>query len=210
MNARQVLSLSPVIPVLVIDDGAQAVPLARALLDGGLRVLEVTLRTPAALAAIRAIADQVPDAIVGAGTLLDARDIAAARDAGARFGISPGATAELLHAGRIDDWPFLPGVMTASEIMTARAAGYDALKFFPAEPAGGCAALKAYAGPFPDLRFCPTGGIDEAAAPAYLSLPNVDCVGGSWIAPPALLAQGKWDEIRQRAARAAALRRMSR
>ena len=207
MNARELLALGPVMPVLVIEDSAHAVPLARALFDGGIRVLEVTLRTPAALTAIRAIAAEVPGVVVGAGTLLRAEDVAVARKAGAQFGVSPGATPELLRAGRIDGWPFLPGVLTPSNIMAARDAGYDTLKFFPAESAGGCKAVKAYAGPFPDMRFCPTGGIDERTAPSYLSLPNVDCVGGSWLTPPALLAGGEWEQIRQLALRAAALAR---
>lgn len=205
MNAREMLALGPVMPVLVIEDGAQAVPLARALFEGGVRVLEVTLRSTAALAAIRAIAAEVPGVVVGAGTLRSAADIAAARAAGAQFGVSPGATSELLRAGRIDGWPFLPGVMTPSEIIAAHDAGYDTLKFFPAESAGGWRTVKAYYGPFPDLRFCPTGGIDEKAAPAYLALPNVNCVGGSWLTPSSLTATGDWDAVRRLAERAAAL-----
>lgn len=207
MNARELLELGPVMPVLVIDDAAQAVPLARALVDGGIRVLEVTLRTAAALDAIRAIADAVPDAVVGAGTILNSVDLRNARAAGARFGISPGATAELLRDGAIAGWPFLPGAMTPSEVLAARDAGYDTLKFFPAEAAGGRAMLKAIHGPLPDIRFCPTGGITPALAQEYLALPNVACVGGSWLAPPALLAAQDWRAIRELAREAAALRR---
>ncbi|HEY1077687.1 MAG TPA: bifunctional 4-hydroxy-2-oxoglutarate aldolase/2-dehydro-3-deoxy-phosphogluconate aldolase [Fontimonas sp.] len=206
MNARELLGLSPVMPVLVIDDPAHAVPLARALVAGGVRVLEVTLRTTTALAAIRAIAEQVPEAVVGAGTILTVDDLAAARDAGAQFGISPGATAALLRAGLIQGWPYLPGAATASEVMTGRDAGYSTLKFFPAEAAGGTALLKSLAGPLPDIRFCPTGGITPESARRYLALPNVGCVGGSWLAPPELLARGDWDGIRRLAAAAAALR----
>lgn len=206
MNARELLALGPVMPVVVIDDAAQALPLAHALLDGGIRTMEITLRTPAALAAIRAVAEACPQMVVGAGTLLDADDLARARVAGARFGVSPGATPALLRAGHIEGWPFLPGVMTPSEVMAARDAGYDTMKFFPAEAAGGCATLKSLHGPFRELRFCPTGGIDEAKAPAYLELPNVDCVGGSWLALAQWIAQGEWGAIRQAAARAAAFR----
>ncbi len=206
MNARELLGLSPVMPVLVIDELAHAVPLVRALVDGGIRVLEVTLRTAAALEAIRAIAAEVPDAVVGAGTILNAGDLHAARAAGARFGISPGSTGELLRAGSIADWPYLPGATTASEVMAARDAGYDTLKFFPAEAAGGSAMLKSLYGPLPDIRFCPTGGITFANAPAYLALPNVGCVGGSWLASAANLQAGNWELIRQLARDAAALR----
>ncbi len=206
MNARELLRISPVMPVLVIDDLAHAAPLARALVDGGIRVLEVTLRTAVALDAIHAIATQVPDAIVGAGTILNLKDLAAAREAGAGFGISPGATPELLREGMIKGWPYLPGAMTPGEVMAARDAGYDTLKFFPAEAAGGCAMLKAIHGPFPEIRFCPTGGITPALAKNYLALPNVGCVGGSWLAPPALLNAGDWNAIRALAKEAAALR----
>lgn len=207
MNARELLALSPVMPVLVIEKPEHAVPLARALVDGGIRVLEVTLRTATALEAIRLIAEQVPDAVVGAGTILNTGDLRNARTAGARFGISPGATAELLREGRIEEWPFLPGASTPSEVMTARDAGYDTLKFFPAEAAGGCAMLKSLQGPLPDIRFCPTGGITPALAKEYLALPNVGCVGGSWLAPPALLAARDWSAIRKLAADAADLRK---
>jgi 2-dehydro-3-deoxyphosphogluconate aldolase / (4S)-4-hydroxy-2-oxoglutarate aldolase len=205
MNARELLALGPVMPVIVIDAAAQAVPLARALVAGGIRTLEITLRTPAALDAIRAIATQVPEAVVGAGTLLDAADIDAACAAGACFGVSPGATPELLLAGRRDGWPFLPGVMTPSEALAAQAAGYDTLKFFPAVQAGGLAMLKALHGPFPDLRFCPTGGIDASSARDFLALPNVGCIGGSWLAPRKLLDAGDWAGITRLAAACAEL-----
>jgi 2-dehydro-3-deoxyphosphogluconate aldolase/(4S)-4-hydroxy-2-oxoglutarate aldolase len=192
-------------PVIVIDDAAQAVPLARALVNGGLRVLEITLRTEAASAAIRAIAREVPEAIVGAGTVTDADDLHQAQEAGARFGASPGATPELLAAARASGMPFLPGVMTPSDIMAALAAGYSALKFFPAVPAGGIGALQALGGPFPQISFCPTGGITPAHAPEYLALPNVVCVGGSWLTPPGLLRLRDWAGITRLAQQAAAL-----
>ncbi len=203
----EVMTDGPVMPVIVIDALKDAVPLARALVAGGVRVLEVTLRTPVALDAIRAIAGAVPEAIVGAGTILDARDLAAARAAGARFGVSPGATPALLRAGRAEDWPMLPGVMTPSEAMRALAAGYVALKFFPAVPAGGVEMLKAISGPMPQLRFCPTGGISPATAADFLALPNVDCIGGSWLAPRTLIASGDWDAITALARQTAQLRK---
>lgn len=204
-----ILRESPVLPVLVVDDPAHAVPLARALIDGGVRVLEITLRTPGALDSIRAIAREMPEAIVGAGTILDAHDLQAARDAGARFGVSPGATPVLLAAARASGLPFLPGAMTSSDMMAARAAGYSTLKFFPAAQAGGVEALKALSGPFPQLRFCPSGGISLADASKYLALPNVVCVGGSWLTPPALVEAQDWAGITRLAKQAAALRRRS-
>ena len=207
MNVHDLLRAAPVMPVIVIDDAAQAVPLARALVEGGIRVLEVTLRTPAALQAIRAIAKEVPDAIVGAGTIINAHDLQQAREAGARFGVSPGATPELLALGRAGDWPYLPGVMTPSDLMAALAAGYNTLKFFPAAQAGGIPMLKALGGPFPQVTFCPTGGITPATAPDYLALPNVACVGGSWLTPAALLHARDWPAITKLAAQAAALPR---
>jgi len=207
MNLHDILHSGPVMPVIVIDDAALAVPLARALVDGGVRVLEVTLRTPAALEAIRAIALEVPDAIVGAGTLLNPRDLKQARAAGARFGVSPGATPELLALGQDADWPFLPGVMTPSEVMAALLAGYTAMKFFPAAPAGGLAMLKALGGPFPQVRFCPTGGISLASSPDYLALSNVACVGGSWLTPADRVAAGDWTAITALARQAALLHR---
>ena len=207
MNVHDLLRAAPVMPVIVIDDAAQAVPLARALVAGGIRVLEVTLRTPAALQAIRAIAKEVPDAIVGAGTIINAHDLQQAREAGAQFGVSPGATPELLALGRAGDWPYLPGVMTPSDLMAALAAGYNTLKFFPAAQAGGIPMLKALGGPFPQVTFCPTGGITPATAPDYLALPNVACVGGSWLTPAALLHARDWAGITKLAAQAAALPR---
>jgi 2-dehydro-3-deoxyphosphogluconate aldolase/(4S)-4-hydroxy-2-oxoglutarate aldolase len=207
MNAHDLLKTGPVMPVIVIDDVAHAVPLARALVAGGVRVLEVTLRTPAGLEAIRAIAREVPEAIVGAGTILNTRDLEQARAAGARFGVSPGATPELLKAARIEGWPYLPGVATASEAMLALDAGYSVLKFVPAQQAGGTAMLRALHGPLPQVRFCPTGGITLASAPEFLVLPNVACVGGSWLTPAKLVQTQDWDDITRLAAEAAALPR---
>lgn len=200
MHTHDLLKLGPVIPVIVIDDARHAVPLARALVDGGVKVLEVTLRTPASLQAIRLIADEVPEVIVGAGTLTSPEMMDQVRQAGARFGVSPGATRELLEAGR--DWAFLPGVMTPSDILRALAAGYDRLKFFPAAQAGGTAMLKTFHGVFPGLRFCPTGGIDARNAAEFLSQPNVDCVGGSWLAPAKALKAEDWDGITELARQA--------
>jgi 2-dehydro-3-deoxyphosphogluconate aldolase/(4S)-4-hydroxy-2-oxoglutarate aldolase len=206
MLIGDVVSAAPVIPVIVLERAADAVPLARALLAGGLPVIEVTLRTDAALEAIRAIAREVPQAIVGAGTVLGRADLDAARDAGARFAVSPGATPELLAAGRQCGLPLLPGAMTPSEVIAAVAAGYDTLKLFPAAQAGGVDMLKALAGPFPHVRFCPTGGISLASAPEYLALPNVCCVGGSWIAPPASIRAADWASITRLALQARRLR----
>lgn len=202
-----ILEGQPVIPVLKITNAADAVPLARALAKGGLPAIEITLRTPAALDAIRAAGDAVPEAIVGAGTILDAGQFDAAERAGARFVVSPGLTAQLAQAASRSETPLLPGAATPSEIMAAAEAGYSLLKFFPAEQAGGTAWLKALASPFAGVRFCPTGGIGPQNAADYLSLGNVVCVGGSWIAPDALVAAGKWDDITALAARAAALKR---
>ncbi|MCB1313542.1 MAG: bifunctional 4-hydroxy-2-oxoglutarate aldolase/2-dehydro-3-deoxy-phosphogluconate aldolase [Sedimentitalea sp.] len=201
---RQICALAPVVPVLVIEDAAHARPLAEALVAGGLPALEVTLRTPAALAAIRAMAG-VPGAVVGAGTLTTPQDAAGARAAGATFGVSPGATDRLIAACGAEGLPLLPGAATASEAMGLLERGFDMLKFFPAEPCGGVAALKALAGPLPQIGFCPTGGIRSETAAAYLALETVICVGGSWIAPPELVAAGHWDEIAGRARAAARL-----
>lgn len=192
--AREICGLAPVIPVLVIEDLDHARPLAKALVAGGLPVLEVTLRTPAALDAIRAIAD-VPGGVVGAGTLIRPRDVVAAKEAGALFGVSPGVTDELLAACEAEELPLLGGVATVGEAMRMLARGYDAVKFFPAEANGGAPALKAFAGPLPQVGFCPTGGVTAANAASYLALPNVLCVGGSWIADPAWMRAGAWDEI---------------
>lgn len=204
---RALLGATPVIPVLVIDDAATAVPLARALAEGGLRVLEITLRTPAALASIAEIKKTLPDIMVGAGTVRNPGDARLARDAGARFVVSPGHSLALGDACSELGLPYLPGVATASEVMAALEQGYDLLKFFPAEAAGGISMLKALAGPFADAAFCPTGGVDVTNAQAYLSLPNVHCVGGSWIAPRPLVVAARWAAVTELAAAAAALRR---
>lgn len=201
---RELCNLAPVIPVLVIDDAHHARPLAEALVAGGLPVLEVTLRTPAALDAIGAMAD-VPGASVGAGTLVSPEDIRAAKSAGARFGVSPGATQELLAVCEDEDMPLLPGAATASEAMYLLRRSYDMLKFFPAEASGGVSALKALGGPLPQITFCPTGGVDLANADSYLVLDNVACVGGSWIAPRTLIAAEDWAGIEARARTAAQL-----
>jgi 2-dehydro-3-deoxyphosphogluconate aldolase/(4S)-4-hydroxy-2-oxoglutarate aldolase len=206
MLIRDVVSAAPVIPVIVLEDAAQAAPLARALLAGGLPVLEVTLRSEAALQSIRAIAREVPAAIVGAGTVLNAGDLAAAREAGARFVVSPGSTAALLESGKSCGLPFLPGVMTPSEVIAAVAAGYDTLKFFPAAQGGGVDMLKALVGPFPGVKFCPTGGISLANAPDFLALPNVCCVGGSWITPADAIRASDWTTITRLALQAQRLR----
>lgn len=198
--------LAPVIPVLVIDDLRHAAPLARALVAGGLPVLEVTLRTPAALEAIAEMA-RVPGARVGAGTVLSAHDAARARAAGAEFAVSPGATPALVSACSGQGLPLLPGAATASEVMALMEAGYRTLKFFPAEAAGGIPLLQALRGPLPQALFCPTGGITEASAPAWLNLQNVVCVGGSWVAPGALMRAGDWAGIERLARAAAALPR---
>jgi 2-dehydro-3-deoxyphosphogluconate aldolase/(4S)-4-hydroxy-2-oxoglutarate aldolase len=196
----------PVIPVIVIDDVAHAVPLAWALVAGGVRVLEVTLRTPVALAAIGAIAREVPDAIVGAGTVCNPADAQAALDAGAAFAVSPGYTPGLGAACRMLGLPLLPGAVTASEVMAAMADGLQFLKFFPAEAAGGVAMLKSLAGPFPSMRFCPTGGLTPANAPGYLALQNVVVCGGSWLTPAEALRAGDWGRITQLARAASVLR----
>ncbi len=196
--------LAPVIPVLVIDEPADAAPLARALVEGGLPVLEVTLRTPAALAAIAAMA-RVDGARIGAGTVLSAHDAARAKAAGAEFAVAPGATPGLVGACVARDLPLMPGAATASEVMTLLEQGYTMLKFFPAAAAGGPRFLSSFAAPLPRARFCPTGGISAETAPGYLALPNVTCVGGSWIAPPELLAAKDWAGIAERARAAAAL-----
>lgn len=190
-----ILKFAPVVPVLSIAHLDDAVPLARALCAGGLRVLEITLRSDIALAAMTKIAHAVPEAIVGAGTVLNAEHLQQVADAGARFAISPGATPALLAAGLSSAIPLLPGIATASEIMLGLAAGYTRFKFFPAESSGGINAIKSFAGPFKDVRFCPTGGIDAALAPHYLKLGNVITVGGSWMAPNALIAAKDWAGI---------------
>lgn len=204
---REILAMCPVMPVIVLDRVEDAVPLAQAIVGGGLRVLEITMRTPAALDCVRAICREVPDAVVGVGTVLNVADLDSARAAGASFGVSPGATAELLQRVRETQFPFLPGVMTPSDVMRALDAGFDAMKLFPAKTAGGIDMLKSLYGPFSQVLFCPTGGIDVTTAPSYLALPNVACVGGSWIAPANLVVAHNWDAIRQFAASAAQLQR---
>lgn len=201
----RVCQLAPVVPVLVIDDLAHAAPLARALVSGGLPALEVTLRTPVALDAIRAMAE-VEGGMVGAGTLLTPADVKAAKKAGATFGVSPGATDRLIAACEDEGLPLLPGAVTASEIMALLERGYTVQKFFPAEQSGGAAFLKSIGSPIPQVRFCPTGGISLKNAPDYLSLKNILCVGGSWVAPKEAMAAGNWAEITRLAAGARALR----
>jgi 2-dehydro-3-deoxyphosphogluconate aldolase/(4S)-4-hydroxy-2-oxoglutarate aldolase len=196
----------PVVPVLTIDAVHTALPLAQALVAGGLPVLEITLRTPAALEIIRAIGGEVEGAVVGAGTVLTPAQYRDAVAAGARFVVSPGATPALLDVAEASSVPFLPGALTSSEVMRLLERGYGCLKFFPAEPAGGVAYLQAVAGPLPAARFCPTGGIDAKLAPAYLALPNVVCIGGSWVAPRAAVAAEDWPAITRLASAAAALR----
>ncbi|MEU5139507.1 bifunctional 4-hydroxy-2-oxoglutarate aldolase/2-dehydro-3-deoxy-phosphogluconate aldolase [Streptomyces sp. NPDC021139] len=203
--AASVLDLAPVVPVVVVDDLADAVPLARALVAGGLPAIEVTLRTPVALDAIRAIADEVPGAVVGAGTVITAEQVAEVVAAGARFLVSPGWTDTLLEAMRASGVPFLPGVSTTSEVVALLERGVREMKFFPAEAAGGTAYLKALAAPLPQARFCPTGGISAASAPEYLALPNVGCVGGSWMLPKDAVAGRDWGRVEALAREAAAL-----
>lgn len=206
-SIEQALRLSPVIPVLVVDDVAHAAPLARALVDGGLKVLEITLRTPAALAVIEAMARAAPEAVIAAGTVTSGAQLQSARDAGAAFAVSPGLTPALAQALQGPDaLPLLPGVATASELMAGLDCGLTCFKLFPAEAVGGVGLLKSLHGPFAQALFCPTGGITADSAPRYLALPNVACVGGSWMAPAALLQAGRWDEIRGLARQAAALR----
>lgn len=192
--ARDIAARAPVIPVLVLDDAAHAAPLARALVAGGLPALEVTLRTPVALACIREMA-KVQGGIVGAGTLLTPADVKAAKAAGAMFGVSPGATDTLIQACIDEDLPLLPGAATATEAMILLEKGYDMLKFFPAEASGGAPALKGIGAPIPQISFCPTGGVSPQNKASYLSLPNVVCVGGSWVAPKDMMDAGDWDGI---------------
>jgi 2-dehydro-3-deoxyphosphogluconate aldolase/(4S)-4-hydroxy-2-oxoglutarate aldolase len=206
MKTIELAGHGPVIPVIVLQRVADAVPLARALVDGGVRVLEVTLRTPVALACIEAIARDVPEAIVGAGTLRAADDARVARDAGSRFAVSPGYTSALGAACRAADLPLLPGVATSSEVLAAMADGLDFLKFFPAVQAGGVAMLKAFAGPFPDIAFCPTGGITTETAPQFLALPNVRVCGGSWLTPQDAVDAKDWARITGLAREASRLR----
>lgn len=206
IDTLSLAKFGPVIPVIVIDELAHAVPLAKALVAGGVKVLEVTLRTPVALEAIAAISREVPEAIVGAGTLRSAADAAAAKQAGSRFAVSPGFTPELATACEAQQLSLLPGVSTASEVMQASDAGYRFLKLFPATAVGGVNLLKALAGPFADVMFCPTGGITLATAPDFLALPNVKVCGGSWLTPADAVKAGDWARITQLAREASALR----
>jgi 2-dehydro-3-deoxyphosphogluconate aldolase / (4S)-4-hydroxy-2-oxoglutarate aldolase len=206
LEIRDIVGLAPVIPVITLSDLDHAVPLARALVSGGLRVLEVTMRTAIAVDCIRAIRAAVPEAIVGVGTLTRPADFAAAGRAGAQFGVTPGLTAELISASRGARFPLLPGVMTPSEVIAARNAGFETLKLFPAHQMGGVPMVQALGALFPDVLFCPTGGITRASAPAYLALPNVMSVGGSWVNPPALVAALDWRSIEELAREAASFR----
>lgn len=204
MDIRSIMAQVPVIPVISINDPLNAVPLARALVEGGLHVLEITLRTPCAFDAVERIVAEVPEALVGVGTVLRADDVYRSRSLGARFAVSPGLTAELAQAAQESELPLLPGVMTPSEVMRAREHGYLNLKLFPAAQAGGAAMLKAMAGPFPDIRFCPTGGVSVDNLADYLSLSNVACVGGSWLTPEDAVTAGDWVRITRMAAEACA------
>jgi 2-dehydro-3-deoxyphosphogluconate aldolase/(4S)-4-hydroxy-2-oxoglutarate aldolase len=205
VKIQEIVSLSPVIPVLTISELEHAAPLARALSAGGLRVFEVALRTPVALAAIEIMRKAAPAAVIGVGTLTRAVDFAAADRVGAQFGVSPGLTPEVAAAARGARFPLLPGIMTPTEVITARHAGFNVLKFFPAEQAGGLSMLQALGAAFPDVSFCPTGGITPTTAADYLALANVVCVGGSWLAPSQMLAAGDWAGIEQLAREAARL-----
>lgn len=204
-TAAEVLDLSPVIPVVALDDPAHAVPLAKALLRGGIRTIEMTLRTPAGLPAIEHIAAEVPEIVVGAGTVTEPSQVGRAVDAGARYLVTPGCTDRLLDHVEAVGVPYLAGVSTVSEAMRLAERGANAMKFFPAEPSGGVPYLKAIAGPLPHLRFCPTGGIGPGNAASYLALPNVGCVGGSWLTPKDLLVGGEWGRIEDLAREAAEL-----
>ena len=206
-DPRELMARAPVIPVVVVEDPGVAVPVAAALVEGGLPVVEVTFRTAAAAEAIARIAAEVPGAVVGAGTVVSEAHVDEALSAGARFLVSPGATPRLLDAMQASGLPFLPGAATGSELVALLERGLTAAKLFPAEAVGGTALLKAFAGPFPQVTFCPTGGIDAQLAPAYLALPNVACVGGSWMLPAAAVREGDWDGIRALASAASALRR---
>lgn len=197
ISPAEIFAAGPVVPVLVIHDVEKAVPLARALMAGGINVLEVTLRTPAALDVIKRIADEVPEALIGAGTVTNAQQLKAVAEAGAKFAISPGMTADLLKAGMDSDIPLIPGISSTSDLMKGKDAGYTHMKFFPAEASGGVKAIKSISGPFPDVVFCPTGGIGPDNYNDYLALGNVVCVGGSWVAPDDAINAGDWDAITQ-------------
>ncbi|MBD3584349.1 bifunctional 4-hydroxy-2-oxoglutarate aldolase/2-dehydro-3-deoxy-phosphogluconate aldolase [Salinimonas sp. HHU 13199] len=195
LTPAEIFASGPVVPVLVIKDADKAVPLARALMAGGIKVLEVTLRTPAALDVIKRIAQEVPDALIGAGTVTNAQQLKEVIDAGAKFAISPGMTADLLKAGQACSIPLIPGISSTSDLMKGKDAGYTHMKFFPAEASGGVKAIKSISGPFPDVTFCPTGGISLDNYKDYLALKNVACVGGSWVAPDDAIEAGDWDRI---------------
>lgn len=208
LSIDKILKVAPVVPVMVVQRLEDAVPLAQALYNGGLKVLEITLRTPVALDAIRAMVDALPeDAVIGAGTIITPEDLEQAVAAGSKFLVSPGTTPALIKAAQASSVPLLPGAATPTEAMTLLAEGFTHLKFFPAEAAGGVAMVKSIGGPLPQITFCPTGGIDLAKAPNYLALPNVACVGGTWMAPPELVAQQRWDDIQKLASEAANLAR---
>ena len=209
MKIREILALAPVIPVLTVAKLEHAAPLAEALYAGGLTVLEITLRTQVALAAIEAMRKAVPQAVVGAGTLLQAQDFRRAEGAGAQFAVTPGLTPQLAEAAKLVKFPLLPGIISPSEILQALHFGYDTLKFFPAQQAGGIPMLQAFSGPFANVAFCPTGGISRETAPAFLKLRNVLCVGGSWVAPNVLVEKGDWAGIEALARDAAELPRHS-
>ncbi|OJF68434.1 keto-deoxy-phosphogluconate aldolase [Alteromonas sp. V450] len=196
-SPEEIFAAGPVVPVLVINDVEKAVPLAKALMEGGIKVLEVTLRTPAAIDVIKRIADEVPDSLIGAGTVTNAQQLKAVVEAGAKFAISPGMTADLLKAGMDSDIPLIPGISSTSDLMKGKDAGYTHMKFFPAEASGGVKAIKSISGPFPDVTFCPTGGIGPNNYNDYLALNNVKCVGGSWLAPDDAIESGDWERITQ-------------
>ena len=207
VSIQEIMTTSPVIPVMVINQLEQAVPLARALVEGGLKVLEITLRTPVALEAIRRIKAEVPGAIVGAGTIINIKTLEQALEVGSEFLVSPGVTDSLLAAALSSGVPILPGVVTPSEVMRLLDMGVTAMKFFPADAAGGIPMLKSIGGPLPQVTFCPTGGINPKNAPDYLALSNVACVGGSWMAPADLVDAADWAEITRRAAEATKLKK---
>lgn len=205
---NEIVKVAPVIPVMVVERIEDAVPLARALYNGGLKVLEITLRTPCALDAITAMVESLPDdAVIGAGTIITPADLEKAVKAGSTFLVSPGTTPALIEAAKNSSVPLLPGVATPTEAMNLFVQGFTHLKFFPAEAAGGVPMMKSIGGPLPQITFCPTGGIDLAKAPSYLALPNVACVGGTWMAPKELMQAGRWDEIERLAREAASLPR---
>lgn len=205
---NEIVKVAPVIPVMVVERIEDAVPLARALYNGGLKVLEITLRTPCALDAITAMVESLPDdAVIGAGTIVTPADLENAVKAGSTFLVSPGTTPALIEAAKASSIPLLPGVATPTEAMNLYVQGFTHLKFFPAEAAGGVPMMKSIGGPLPQITFCPTGGIDLAKAPSYLALPNVACVGGTWMAPKELMQAGRWDEIERLAREAASLPR---